>query len=101
MKTQKRFAWSGLAALVVGLVGFTLPAFGEYENFPEGEGKATLVKVCTQCHDIESLPHLRYTKAEWKNLVYSMKDMGADGSTKEMDSIVDYLTKVFGKEEKK
>jgi hypothetical protein len=100
-KQRKMFVWSGAAALVLGTLGFTLPAFGEYENFPEGPGKSTLVKVCTQCHDIESLPHLHYSKDEWTNLVYSMKDMGADATGGELDSIIAYLTKNFGKTEEK
>ena len=102
MKTQRNvFAWSGAAALLVFGLGFALPAFGEYENFPEGPGKATLIKICTQCHDIESLPRVRYARAEWANLVYSMKDMGADGTKAEFESIIDYLAKSFGKDEAK
>jgi hypothetical protein len=100
-KQRKMLVWSGVAALLAGTLGYTLPAFADYENFPEGPGKSTLVKVCTQCHDIESLPHLKYTKAEWTNLVYSMKDMGADATGGELDSIIDYLTKNFGKAEEK
>ena len=100
MKKQRKLAaWSGAAALLVSTLAFTLPAFGEYENFPEGAGKSTLIKVCTQCHDIESLPRIRYTRAEWMNLVYSMKDMGADATGAELDTIVDYLFKNFGKKE--
>ncbi len=95
------FAWSGAAALLVLALGFTMPAFADYENFPAGEGKATLIKVCTQCHDIESLPRVRYSRPEWANLVYSMKDMGADGTKAELESIIDYLFKSFGKADKK
>jgi hypothetical protein len=100
LKTKSRmFAASCAAALVAGMLSFTVPAFGDYESFPEGPGKSTLIKVCTQCHDIESLPRIRYTKAEWNNLVYSMKDMGAEATTAELDTIVDYLFKSFGKKD--
>ena len=54
-------------------------------------------KVCTQCHDIESIPRLRYSREDWSNLVYSMKDMGADATGPELEQIVDYLAKNFGK----
>jgi hypothetical protein len=69
------------------------------QDFPAGEGRETLKKVCTQCHDIDSLPRLRYTRSDWANLVFSMKDMGADATGAELDQIIDYLTKNFGKGE--
>jgi len=67
------------------------------QDLPAGQGRETLKKVCTACHDIESIPRLRYSRADWMSLVYSMKDMGADATTAEMDEIIDYLTKNFGK----
>ena len=67
------------------------------QDFPPGEGRDTLKKVCTQCHDIDSVPRLRYSRSDWANLVFSMKDMGADATGAELDQIIDYLTKNFGK----
>jgi competence protein ComEA len=69
------------------------------QDFPPGEGRDTLKRVCTQCHDIDSLPRLRYTRSDWANLVFSMKDMGADATGAELDQIIDYLTKNFGKDD--
>ena len=66
-------------------------------TLPPGPGRDTLQKVCTACHDIDSVPRLRYSRADWTSLVYSMKDMGADATTAELDQIIDYLTKNFGK----
>lgn len=67
------------------------------QDLPAGEGRDTLKKVCTQCHDIDSIPRLRYSRSDWANLVFSMKDMGADATSAELDQIIDYLTKNFGK----
>ena len=67
------------------------------QDLPPGEGRETLQKVCTQCHDIESIPRLRYSREDWSNLVYSMKDMGADATGPELEQIVDYLARNFGK----
>jgi len=50
------------------------------QNLPAGEGLETLMRVCTQCHDIESISNLRDSRANWANLVYSRKDMGADAT---------------------
>ena len=68
------------------------------QDLPAGAGRDTLKKVCTQCHDIDSVPRLRYSNSDWTNLVYSMKDMGADATSAELDEIIDYLTaRNFGK----
>lgn len=75
----------------------SLAPFSSAQDLPAGAGKDTLIKVCTQCHDIESIPRLRYSREDWANLVYSMKDMGADATAPELEQIIDYLTKNFGK----
>ena len=85
-------------AAVAGLV-FAFSPTTQAQDLPAGQGRETLKRVCTACHDIESVPRLRYSRADWMSLVYSMKDMGADATTAEMDEIVDYLTKNFGKGE--
>jgi len=71
------------------------------QDLPAGEGRETFKRVCTQCHDIDSIPRLRYSRADWANLVFSMKDMGADASSAELEQIIDYLAKNFGKGEAK
>ncbi len=88
--------FAGSAVLVLSLSLIPL-SFGQ--DLPAGPGRETLKKVCTQCHDIDSVPRLRYSRADWTNLVFSMKDMGADATSAELDEIIDYLTKNFGKGE--
>ena len=83
-----------ISALIVSLS--LAPAIWA-QDFPPGEGRDTLKKVCTQCHDIDSVPRLRYSRSDWANLVFSMKDMGADATGAELDQIIDYLAKNFGK----
>ena len=90
MKTLARISLLLLAAASLASV-----CWGQ--DLPPGEGRETLQKVCTQCHDIESIPRLRYSREDWSNLVYSMKDMGADATGPELEQIVDYLAKNFGK----
>jgi len=83
-----------ISALIVSL---SLAPAAWAQDFPPGEGRDTLKKVCTQCHDIDSVPRLRYSRSDWANLVFSMKDMGADATGAELDQIIDYLAKNFGK----
>ena len=87
---------SGLA-----LFACLVPLSFAQDNLPAGKGRDTFKKVCTQCHDVEGVPQLRYSRADWASLVYSMKDMGADATKAELEEIIDYLAKNFGKDEKK
>lgn len=86
-----------LARISLLLLAASLAPVSWGQDLPPGEGRETLQKVCTQCHDIESIPRLRYSREDWSNLVYSMKDMGADATGPELEQIVDYLAKNFGK----
>jgi competence protein ComEA len=99
---MKKFIRSTTPALSL-LLTMSLPtwfvplSFGQ--DLPAGTGRETLKRVCTQCHDIESVPRLRYSRADWTSLVYSMKDMGADATGAEFDEIIDYLAANFGKDQ--
>ena len=86
-----------LARISVLILSASLAPAVRAQDFPPGEGRDTLKKVCTQCHDIDSVPRLRYSRSDWANLVFSMKDMGADATGAELDQIIDYLAKNFGK----
>lgn len=81
--------------LLVGMTVFV--SLGLAQDFPSGPGRETLLKVCTQCHTLESIPNLRYSKSEWQDLVYSMAERGADASGEELDAIITYLTTNYGK----
>lgn len=86
-----------LARISLLLLAASMTSVSWGQDLPAGAGRETLQKVCTQCHDIESIPRLRYSREDWSNLVYSMKDMGADATGPELEQIVDYLAKNFGK----
>jgi competence protein ComEA len=73
-----------------------LPGMALADDFPEGPGKDILMQVCTQCHDLESIPHLKYSRQEWQGLVTEMVNMGADAKPAEIEAIVSYLTTNFG-----
>jgi cytochrome c553 len=94
---MKKFVSIFALALFASLV----PLSFAQDNLPAGKGRDTFKKVCTQCHDVEGVPQLRYSRADWASLVYSMKDMGADATKAELEEIIDYLAKNFGKDEKK
>jgi competence protein ComEA len=68
---------------------------------PEGEGKKTVEKICLDCHGPETFTGLRLTKEGWDKVVNDMVEKGAQGSEAELDQIVMYLTKNFGKDRPK
>lgn len=100
MKQQTRTTMAG--GVAAALLFFALAAIVPMraaDPFPEAPGKAVFMKVCTQCHAAEPIATLRHNKDEWKDLVYDMKGMGAEATDEECNTIIDYLTKNFGKNE--
>jgi|SRR5579864_5381967 len=89
------------ATLIVSFLLVIVPARPDDDQFPEGPGKATFIKVCSQCHALDPIATLRYSKDEWKDLVSDMKGKGAEATDEECNVIVEYLFKNFGKKEEK
>jgi hypothetical protein len=71
------------------------PAAGQ---FPDGPGKSTFIKVCTQCHDVDKVAGLRYSRDEWQSLVDEMRSMGGDATDDEWKTVVEYLATNFPRE---
>jgi mono/diheme cytochrome c family protein len=66
--------------------------------FPEGPGKAVLLKICTQCHAADSIAGQHRSRDEWKDTIDAMKGYGAEATDEELSIILDYLVKNFGKQ---
>ncbi len=58
--------------------------------------RATLVRVCSGCHDAEGLIAGKLTRAAWQSVVDTMMDLGAKGTDADVVQIVDYLVANFG-----
>jgi virginiamycin B lyase len=69
------------------------------QDLPDGPGKETVETVCTVCHGLEDIVSSKRTKAEWKALVDKMVSFGAQAKDEEIEAIVNYLAKNFGKAE--
>jgi cytochrome c5 len=65
------------------------------EQFPDGPGKSAFIKVCTQCHDVDKVAGLRYSREEWQSLVDEMRAMGGEATDDEWKTAVDYLARSF------
>jgi competence protein ComEA len=68
---------------------------GAADRFPETTGKATLFKVCSNCHTAESVVQSLRTRQEWSDVVDQMSRYGAEASDQEFDQILSYLVKHF------
>jgi quinate dehydrogenase (quinone) len=65
---------------------------------PNGKGKALVQQTCgTQCHGIEVVTGQHMTQPEWKTMVDAMVARGAKGTDKQIQQVVDYLSKHFGR----
>lgn len=74
-------------------------AAGPEEELPEGDGKKILLASCTSCHNLSEVTKFRgyYTREQWRDIVATMVEYGADVKKPEVDTLVDYLTEHLGK----
>ena len=64
---------------------------------PDGEGKALVGRVCIDCHSSGNFRRARLTRDQWEESVADMVDRGAKATDEEVNDIVAYLEKNFGK----
>lgn len=64
-------------------------------KFPEGPGKAALLKVCSDCHGPESAVGQLKTRQEWSKTLDEMAANGAQGTDEEWNQILEYLDRNF------
>jgi competence protein ComEA len=67
------------------------------QDLPEGPGKDTVLKVCQDCHALDTITMDNRTKDGWKKTVAKMGDRGAEGTNEEFEAIIAYLSKNFGR----
>ena len=79
------------------LIPRVLPAQDTSPRLPDAPGKAVVMKTCTPCHEIDSVIASRRTKIDWQQSVDDMIGRGAEGSADEMNAVIEYLVRYFGK----
>jgi len=73
------------AVLVLTIAGAT------QDRFPDAPGKAELIKVCSACHEAETVFAHAQTAGEWAETLASMAQLGAEGRPEEWRLIEQYL----------
>ena len=69
------------------------------DDLPDGEGKKILETSCTTCHDLTEVTKLRgfYSRAQWRDVVVTMKEYGAAIDDRQVEVLTDYLAANLGK----
>ena len=62
-------------------------------------GKAAAKRICIQCHEFAQSVAPRQDRAAWQATMDKMVALGARGTQKEFDAIVDYLASTYPGEE--
>lgn len=85
-------------SLALVFVLFTLPLAAQ-DDLPEGKGKETLENTCTECHGLDKVLSELRNRERWKAIATVMRSKGATMSDDELNTLVDYLYRNFGKDE--
>jgi mono/diheme cytochrome c family protein len=69
------------------------------EELPDGEGKKILQAQCASCHELTEVTKFRgyYNRAQWRDIVITMVEYGADLKKAEIETLADYLAQHLGR----
>jgi len=67
------------------------------QNLPDGPGKDVVLKLCRDCHDLDTVTAENRTKDGWKKTIEKMGERGAEGTEDQFEAVIVYLTKNFGR----
>lgn len=84
--SRSNAAIGGLAALLA-----TSVAVSPQDRFPDGPGKADVMKVCSGCHDAEIILANLKTPAEWNETLQNMATQGAEATPEQWKLIEQYI----------
>ena len=83
-------------ALTIALLGGVLAFASTPQQLPEGDGKKLIEDRCVSCHSLDPVVSRKSNHDEWQRLVVKMVGYGSQLDDKEVDLVVEYLTKHFG-----
>lgn len=86
-------AATALFAVSVGVAGAQT---GSAPALPAGDGQKQVIDACQGCHDLSMVTDQKHNAAEWKMIVDTMVERGAQVKPADHDAIVAYLAKNFG-----
>ena len=87
-----------ICLMLLALAGAPAADEKEVGRLPEGPGKEIVGRICLVCHDSGNFRKARYSSEEWSDSVADMVERGATGTPAEIEVVVAYLAKNFGKD---
>ncbi len=82
---------------VVPLLGILLLQEADIvDSMPTGEGKRTVVRICSECHSLENVVNQRNTASGWEAIIDQMTLRGAQVFADDRKMVVAYLDKYYG-----
>lgn len=102
MKRLREFVLVAVTALLLAVNQSFATHAPQDDQLPEGPGRAILQNACASCHELTEVTKFRgyYDAAEWRDIVVTMVKYGAPLKDKDVDVLVDYLAKNFGRRTK-
>jgi competence ComEA-like helix-hairpin-helix protein len=82
----------------MGAVALAFPVWlAAQAELPDGPARETVKKICSSCHEIDTVTSSRRTRLGWQQITDDMISRGAEGSDEDMAAVIAYLTTWFGK----
>ena len=82
---------------IVPLLGILLPQEADIvESMPTGEGKKTVVRICSECHSLENVVNQKNMASGWEAIINEMTLRGAQIFADDRKMVVAYLDKYYG-----
>jgi hypothetical protein len=66
---------------------------GNASSLPEGKGRDTTLRLCSNCHRIDRWDKQRHTSDQWSDIVDDMVGRGMDASDDDLATVNSYLSK--------
>ncbi len=65
-------------------------------SMPEGKGKKTVVRICSECHSLENVVNERKLEEMWVRVIEQMMSRGAQIFGDEKEMVAAYLGRFYG-----
>src|SRR5579859_5275483 len=94
-KTRPIRSISPFAALAFAALAVLVPVAPAQTEYPDGPGKATFLKICSNCHAPDNVIGKGLSADDWTEVLNKMIQNGAQGTDDEFGAILDYLSTNF------
>jgi cytochrome c553 len=69
------------------------PQSSDAPTLPEGKGRDTTLRLCSNCHRIDRWDKQRHSPEQWSDIVDDMVGRGMDASDEDLATVNGYLSK--------